>query len=153
MAAKIPHDAFDYYVSLGPDRSYQAVADHFGCTKRGVTKRAGVESWADRLADIEREARRSADAKLSETMAEQKARHLKLVRAMGTRAAQALQQYPLTSGMEAIKAAETVIKLERLLNGEASDRTAIAVEDVTRDEVQRLLRRAPEEEDAEDDDW
>jgi hypothetical protein len=84
-------------------------------------------------------------------MAEQTARHLKLLRAMGTRAAQALQQYPLTSGMEAVKAVEVVIKLERLLSGEVSDRTAIAVEDATRDEVQRLLKREPE--DGEDDDY
>ena len=34
---KIPPDAFDFYFSLGPPRSYQAVADKYGVTKRAVT--------------------------------------------------------------------------------------------------------------------
>ena len=36
MTRRIPDDAFEYYVSLGPDRSYQSVADHYEVTKRGV---------------------------------------------------------------------------------------------------------------------
>ena len=50
---KIPSDAFDYYFSLGPGRSYQQVADRYGVTKRAVTALAKRESWQARLADVE----------------------------------------------------------------------------------------------------
>ncbi len=32
MTRKIPGDAFEYYISLGPDRSYQCVTDHYVVT-------------------------------------------------------------------------------------------------------------------------
>jgi hypothetical protein len=41
--------------------------------------------------------------------------------------------------MDAIKAAELVIKLERLIVGEPSERTALSVEEVTRQEMRELL--------------
>ncbi len=47
---KIPPDAFDFYFSPGPPRSYQAVADKYGVTKRAVTNLAGREDWQRRLA-------------------------------------------------------------------------------------------------------
>ena len=51
----------------------------------------------------------------------------------------ALQQYPLSSGMEAMRAAEMVIKLERLIFGEPSERTAVSVEDTIRSEYERWM--------------
>ena len=44
-ARKIPPEAFDHYFSLGPERSYEAVARKYGVTKRAVTKLAKRESW------------------------------------------------------------------------------------------------------------
>ena len=38
---KLPHDAFSYYVSLGPGRSYTQVATKYGVSKRAVTFKAG----------------------------------------------------------------------------------------------------------------
>ena len=49
MTAKIPPDAFDYYFGLGTGRSYQAVADRYGVTKRAVTNYATRERWRERL--------------------------------------------------------------------------------------------------------
>jgi hypothetical protein len=40
MRGKLPFDTFDFYFGLGPSRSYQAVADHYGVTKRAVCKLA-----------------------------------------------------------------------------------------------------------------
>ncbi len=139
MTGRIPEDAFDFYVGLGSERSYRAVADHYGVTKRAITKLAAREGWAERLANIEQTARELSDQRLAETLEEVRSRHLKTLRAMNARALAALQQYPLTSGMEAMRAAETVIKLERLIVGEPSERTEISVEEATRREVQTLL--------------
>ena len=149
MSGKLGSDAFGYYIALGDDRSYSAVAKHFDVTKRAVVKAAGRENWASRLQEIESEARDRADQKMTETLAEMRMRHQKLLRAMSTRAANALRAFPLTTGMEAMKAAEMVIKLERLVYGEPSERSTLTVEQVTRREVESLL--AVEGDEAEDD--
>jgi hypothetical protein len=76
-------------------------------------------------------------------------RHRKMLLAMGARAAAAIQAHPLDSGMDGIRAAEAVIKLERLLLDKPGESTALTVEQVTRDEMSRLLT---EKEDDWDDD-
>ena len=53
MAKKIPTDAFDYYFSLGPSRSYQAVAEKYGASKRAVVGVAKRENWQKRLLEVE----------------------------------------------------------------------------------------------------
>jgi len=79
---RIPPDAFDFYVGLGPERSYQLVADHYSVSKRAVTKLAVREDWAQRLSKIEIEARERSDSKLVETVEEMRSRHLKMVKAI-----------------------------------------------------------------------
>jgi hypothetical protein len=125
---KLGDEAFAYWVSLGAGRSYQPVADYCKVVKRTVVSAAKRDNWVERLAKIEREAQAKADLKLQESVEAVKIRHSKMLRAMAARAAKALQDYPLNSGMEAIKAAEIVIKLERIIAGEPSERTAIDIQ-------------------------
>ena len=141
---KIPPEAFEYYVRLGPCRSHRAVANHYDVTKRAVTKHATSENWSERLAEIEQKSREETDAKLVEVVGEMRERHLKTVRAIQARSLEALRQYPLANGMEAVRAAEAAIKLERLVVGEPVERSSVSVEDVTRREMDRwLLPDAP----------
>jgi len=139
MTQRIPPDSFDFYVALGPQRSYQAVAEHYGVSKRAVTKHASKEEWAERLEKIEAEAREKSDQRLVETIEETRSRHLKTLRVIHARALVALKQYPLTSGMDAIRAAELAIKLERLILGDPSERSSLTIEEITRREIQALL--------------
>jgi hypothetical protein len=121
---KIPADAFEHYVALGPQRSHQAVAEHYGVSKRAVSKCAVREGWSERLARIEKESRERSDERIGNALDEMRERHLKTLRAMNVRALAALKQFPLESGMEAMRAAEMAIKLERLVLGEPTERTA-----------------------------
>ncbi len=148
---KLTEDAFGYFVSLGAARRYQDVVDHYKVSKRTVVAAAKRENWAERLAKIDRDAQVNADLKLQETVEAMKIRHSKMLRAMATRAAKGLQEFPLTTGMEAIKAAEMVIKLERLLAGEPGDRTEIDIKEVTKREIQTLLTTRPVGADGPDD--
>jgi len=150
MTNRIPPDAFDWYVALGPGRSYRAVAERYGVSKRAVTKHAVKDKWAERLDKIEAEAREKSDKRLIESIEEMRSRHIKTLRAIHSRALSALKQYPLTSGMEAIRAAELAIKLERLVVGEPTERSALSVEEVTRREIQNLLTV---EDGDDDDEW
>ncbi len=139
MTRKIPPDAFEYYVSLGPTRTYRAIAERYEVTTRAVTKCAARERWSERLATIEQDARERCDRKLGDVFEEARERHLKTLKAMHARALTALKQYPLSSGMDAMRAAEMVIKLERLVMGEASERKEVTIEEVTKRELRDLL--------------
>ena len=150
MSSRIPDEAFDFYLSLGPERTYEAVAAHFGASLGGVKKVALRESWQARLAEIEDEVQARLDKRFADEVEEARDRHLKTVRAMMGRALKGLQQYPLASGMEAIRAAELAIKLERLIMGEASERTAVTAEETVRKEMSRWLVGADEEVDLEE---
>ena len=152
MTRKIHDDAFAYYVSLQEDRSYQLVAEHYGCSKRAVVKAASRDNWSGRLAEIERDARERMDKKLADAMVEREERHIKLARAIQARAARAIAGNELKSAMEGIKAAEIGVKLERMVAGQPNDRTAVTVEQVTKQEMERLLAPKDEPADAEKDD-
>ncbi len=139
MARKLPHDAFEFYVSLGADRSYQVVADHFGVTKRAVTNRGRQESWQSRVAEIEAKARRGAEQRVVETLEDMNTRHMKSLRIVQARALEALRKMPIETAMEAVRALEIGIRQERLVRGEPSERTAINVEEVVRREYARWM--------------
>ena len=68
MNRKLPAEAFQFYLGLGIDRSYQKVAEHFRVAKGTVTALARKDDWQTRLAKVEREARNRADEKAVETM-------------------------------------------------------------------------------------
>lgn len=139
MSARLPNDAFALYVSMGLDRSYQRVAAAFGVSKRSVVKAALRENWTGRLKQIEARSQAKLDERLADEIAEVSERHRKMLRAMAGRAARAIQEFPLTSGMEGIRAAEVVIRLERILAGESSERESAVIEKTTRQEIDRLL--------------
>ena len=113
MTRKIPSDAFDCYVSMGEGRSYEKVASKYGVSKRASTDCAKREEWGERLENIEKESRQMSDKKLAEAMQEMRERHLRTIKAMNVRALEAMRQYPLATGMEAMKAAEMAIQVQK----------------------------------------
>jgi hypothetical protein len=149
VSGRIPDEAFERYVALGDERSYQRVAEEYGVSKRAVTKHAQRARWAERLAEIERAARVKSDQRMVETLSEMRDRHLKTLRVMNARVLAAIKEHPLESGMDAIRAGEIVIKLERLIAGEPTERTA-SIEEVMRREMDMLL--VVEDDDEDDDD-
>lgn len=141
MSGRLPEDAFEYYVGLGDGRSYRAVAERYGVSKRAVTRRATRDGWAKRLAAIAAEARSGAERRLVESMEQMGERHVRMLRVVQTRALEALRAYPLTTAMEAARALDLSIRQERVIRGEPSDRTAVAVEEVIRGEFERWMTR------------
>ncbi len=149
MTRKIPPDAFSYYVGLGLDRSYQALADHYGVSKQAIVKAAKRERWQERLLEIERKAQEGADQRAVDNLEAMNGRHLKTLQAIQARALEALKTMPLASAMEAVRALDMCITKERLVRGEPSDRTAVSVEDAIRREYDRwMVPNDPNGEDA-----
>lgn len=139
MSSRIPDDAFSYYASLGPTRSYRAVARKYGVSKRAVTKLAAREQWSERLAQIEATAREILDKKLVDERVEMQERNLRMVRLMAARAVEGLGRFQATSYSESVRGGELSIKLGRLLMGEPSEHTAVSVEEKFRSEYQRWM--------------
>ena len=73
---RLDTSAFEYYVGLGAARSYDAVARHFGVTKRTVARRAKEEVWQERIREIERDLRSRADASAMSLIEARQLEHL-----------------------------------------------------------------------------
>ncbi|MBI3844525.1 MAG: hypothetical protein HY292_07770 [Planctomycetes bacterium] len=144
MVNRLPEEAFSYYVSLGPERSYQAVADKFDVSKTTVANHATDEKWQTRIDEIEKKAREATDASAIESIESMNSRHLKMIKVIQTKSLEALKSMPLNSAMAAVRALEASVKLERTIRGEPSDRTAVSVEDAIKREISSWLTSVEE---------
>lgn len=151
MNQKLPADAFSYYWSLGPDRSYQAVAEKYEVSKRAVSKLANRENWQRRIVEIDKKVQESTDQKIAESLEQMNERHIKVCKLIQSKAIEALRTLPIGSSMDAVRALDMTIKQERLIRGEPTDRNAVSVEDTIRQEYQRWLVNSNDTELDEDD--
>lgn len=136
---RIPADAFAFYASLGPDRSYEAVATHFGVSKRGIAKLALREDWQGQIARAEREARERGHQKLVESLEEMNERHLKTLKAIQARALEALRNTAMVDPTKAALALVKALQMERVVRGEPADKAELSVIEMVRVESERLL--------------
>ena len=143
---KLPTDSFEFYLSLGMGRSYQAVADRYSVSKQAVTNRASKEGWQERIAELERIAREQFEADARSEMKAVRERQLKAARALQGKALEMLRDLPAEKAIKAASALNVGWKHELLLLGEPTERAA-SVEDVTRREVRELLVGRDEEDD------
>ena len=144
MNRKIPPDAFAYYVSLGPGRSYEAVARQFGVSKRGVALYAKRENWQARLAEQERKAREAADQKALETLEAMNDRHLKTAKFLQSKGITALQNMAIDNPTSAVRAVIAGLEKERLIRGEPTERTE-NIEAIVKREYATLFKPAGQE--------
>lgn len=142
--------AFAEYVAMGDSRSYREVAKKFRVQKRRIVHVARRNEWLARLAKIEADARAQADKKLTESRAEVHERHLKMIRAMASRAIQGLQAHNFDNARDSAKAAESAIKLERTVLGEPGEHLHVTVSELTRREIEAFVT---DDEEEDDDGW
>jgi hypothetical protein len=144
---KLPPDAFEYYFSLGPSRSHEAVSEHYGVAKRTVTALAVKDRWKERLAALEQKAREKSDERMVESLEQMNERHLKTLKLIQRKSLEALLEMPVASADEAIRSLLSSIKHERLIRGEPTDRTVLDTETLIRREAASWMTFA------EEDDW
>jgi hypothetical protein len=136
---KIPTDAFDFYFSLGPGRSYQSVADRYGVSKRAVTSLAKREDWQRRLLAIEAKARDSSDKDKEQVLEAAYERHMKALRLVFGKGIEALNRMVIDSPADAMRAIRMAIQEERVALGEPTERTAVSIEDTIKREYERWM--------------
>ena len=142
MAHKLPPDAFTHYASLGPQRSYQAVAEHYGVSKRAVVTLAMKEKWQGRVLEMEQKSRHNLEKAVGETLEEMATRHVKMLHVIAGKALEALKSMPLDSAIDAVRALAIVIREERTVRGDPDDQKDASIEDIIRNEYQRWLKPA-----------
>ena len=111
---KIPPDALTHYLSLGPGRSYQKVAEKYGVTKRAVTKLAAKERWQEKVSEIERSAREAAEEQAKSEYEVAYKRHMKALRMVFAKGVQALNGMAIDTPADAMKAIQMSIREERV---------------------------------------
>lgn len=141
MNKKIPADAFSFYVSLGPRRSYDAVAAKYGASRRGVADHAKREHWQERVAKLETRARADAETKAAESLEAMNQRHLQEARFLQSRGLEGLKSGRLELYAANGRLVELGVKLERLVRGQATERTE-SLEQVVRGEYARWFSGA-----------
>lgn len=139
MNRKLPADAFGLYLAQGTERSYATLAKQLGVNKRTITSRAKAEKWQERIAEIERRAREQTDKKAVETIEAMNTRHLKSLNVVFVRALETLKSKGLDDPNVAIRAIEVVIKHERAIRGDGSERTESVIAETTRRELGAFL--------------
>ncbi len=135
----LPTDSFDFWVGLGDNRTLGRVAKKYGVCGRTVSKRSATENWPGRLEKVERLAARRVESAQAQTIADISIRHLRDLRAIQNKAADAIRKYTIRNAMDAVRALEMSIKLERLIVGEPTDRHGVSIEDTVRHEYERWL--------------
>lgn len=145
-------ETFKYWVSLGDWRSFAKVAAHFGVARRAIQKCSLRNQWSKRLEAIEEASKKRADEILVETLAEVRARHLRMLKVVATRGLQALQVNELETASEGVKAVTEAIKLERVIHGETTANVGVSMQEMTRREVELFLIAEAEPDDDPDDD-
>jgi len=138
VTSKIPSDAFSVYVAMGPGRSYQAMADKYGVSKRSVTRHAATAEWAARLQKIEEESRVKTDKRAAQTLDDMNERHLRIAKSLQAKALSALKNLPLDTTRDVIRALDLGVKQERLVRGEPTERSA-TVEEAIKREYERWM--------------
>ena len=72
---RLPEDAFLHYLSMGPERSYEALGSRYGVTKRAVAKRAKDEGWAAKLTELQEHAGEAGDGAAEKIVEAELLRH------------------------------------------------------------------------------
>jgi hypothetical protein len=149
VRSKIPPEAFEVWVGMGPGRTYDAVARRYGVSKTALANCAKRENWMQRLAKVEREAQLRAEQRVIESIDAMNERHLKVVQVIQGKALETLKNSPIDSAMDAVRALDLAIRHERLIRGEPSERTAVTTESVLKGQFERWMTEESETSEAE----
>lgn len=139
MNKKLPDEAADYYVALGPTRTQIAVAQHFKVAKRTVAYRAKKEGWLLRAVEADQKARQAVVQRSQDTLEEMQIRHVKTARFLQMRAIEALRSLPIRTESAAVRALDMSIRHERLARGEPGDAADKDVAAVLRETHKRFV--------------
>ena len=136
-------EAFDFYYSLGDDRSYAKVAEQFNVTVGTVTKWAGSFSWQRRVVERDRKIALQMQREMDKQILQDKKNYRKIIQATINKYVENFKagKVEVTSIKDLIALIECDTKLMAMLDkGTADDfNNLISVSGETSDTVNRLM--------------
>ena len=136
-------EAFDYYYSLGENRSYAKVADKFNVALGTVTKWAGSFSWQRRVIERDRKISLQMQRDLDKQILEDKKNYRKIIQASVKKYIDNLSAGKVT--VNSVKDLDMLLRLDKLFMDDLDKGTAddfnnlISVSGETSDTVNRLM--------------
>jgi len=121
-------EAFEYYYSLGHDRSLTSVALQCGISERSVAAWSKAFDWQARIEQRDQENARRIQQKTDETIVGVKAKYRKVIGAAISDFVARLKAGQIV--VDSVSDLERLVKLDLLLMGEATETHAHRVEEV-----------------------
>jgi hypothetical protein len=137
MTETLQHkEAFEYYYSLGENRSLPQVAQRFTVSTTSLKKWSGSFNWQERILQRDIEIGKKLVTKTNSTVLDEKANYRKIIKdainSMGTVRA------------ESAKDLEILVKLDLLRMGEARDKTDTDIKmdlsHLTTEQIRELIK-------------
>jgi predicted transcriptional regulator len=139
--AKSHQEAFEYYASLGPGRTYRQVAEKLGVSLPTVKRWAKENSWISRVDEREAQIARHVADRAFESEAEDMERKRKLVKAAFIRLGQAIAQGKIKMQLSDL---DRMIRLDALLQGKPDGVLTSVIQGAkTVDEFRYLMEMTP----------
>lgn len=136
-------EAFDFYYSLGDDRSYAKVAEQFNVTVGTVTKWAGSFSWQRRVVERDRKIALQMQREMDKQILQDKKNYRKIIQATINKYVENFKagKVEVTSIKDLIALIECDTKLMAMLDKGTADNldSLISVSGETSDTVNRLM--------------
>jgi hypothetical protein len=120
-------EAFEYYYSMGDNRSLRKVAQEFGAAERTVEIWSKKYGWQERVTQRNIEVGKLLSERMNEEIVAEKARYRALIKVVINDVIQALKDKDGSIKVKSIQDLERIIKLDLLLMGEATENTSSEV--------------------------
>lgn len=140
--AKLPKgwEPFVLWCSMGRERTYTAVAEHYGVHPSVVTRRAKRDRWSEILTEqIEPRVSELLVEDIAESVADFERRYLSAAQRAMERAVKALEVLPVSTIEEARKLLEASHKIEQSIRAPKVDRKEVKVEAVLTQRFEQLV--------------
>ena len=126
-------ERFRAYLSMDRPRSREGAAELARCSVQALHHMANRHRWVARAAAYDDAMAKAADRAAMSTAEDMQRRHMEAVHAMLRRGVSAITEADLTEARDGVPMIDKAVRLERLLVGEATDRTESRISSLDRD--------------------
>jgi len=114
-------DPFEFWYALENRKKWEKVVLEFGISRSSFYRRKSLEGWEEKANRRDKVLRKKTDEKVTDSLAEMNARHIKeAIKYQGVML-EALGKLEPRSVSEAIRAYNILVKLEQVSRGEPTD--------------------------------
>lgn len=131
-------EAFEYYFSLGGERSYSLVAKKFNKNYRTISQWANRFNWKERIVIRDAEVSKRLSEKTTNAVIDEKANYRKVIKLAMAKLIKELQEEDFKS--KGIADLEKLVKLDMLLLGETTEKVELDNKQIIEEKDRQALK-------------